>query len=427
MSSWRERVSGERIGAAVEAAIATGWVDPDEPATIFHDLDLLRARLAELHGAFPSRSVHTIAIKANPVIEILRFVVEQGCGLEAASYEEVSLALAAGCPPDRVLFDSPAKTDHEISSALEAGIRLNADSFDELDRIIARRPATSTAVVGLRINPLVQAGSIPITSVADPSSRFGERIDRAADELVARAVGRPWLRCLHYHVGSQGAPLDLHVQAASQISAFRRRLNEMIGHEQFDTVDVGGGATTRYTDETAVEPDVFVAAVRAAAPDFFEPPVTLLTEFGRAVQANCGWAVSRVEYVNTSGPRPVAVQHLGADMLMRPAYQPDFWRHEFSTLPDRTGPASPPDWVVSGPLCFAGDVVGRDLALGDVRAGDRIVIHDVGAYTVSMWSHHCSRGIPQILGYEASPDGGFEFRVLRRRDRPADVVQFWSL
>ena len=159
-SSWLRRPSGDLVRRVADAALASDLVEPDLGAVVFHDLDLLDARLA-------------VAIKANALVAVLRRCVERGAGLEAASWEEVALAVAAGCEPSRIVYDSPAKTRTEIGRALRAGVHVNADSLDELDRIIEVRAEhpESTATVGLRVNPAVGGGSIPATSVASPSSR----------------------------------------------------------------------------------------------------------------------------------------------------------------------------------------------------------------------------------------------------------------
>ena len=54
--------------------------------------------------------------------------------------------------------------------------------------------------------------------------------------------------------------------------------------------------------------------------------------------------------------------------------------------------------------------------------GDWIAIRDCGAYTLSMWSHHCNRGIPAVLGYD-----GESIRTLRNADTPHDAVRQWSI
>ena len=434
-SSWQRRPSGDLIRRVADAALASDLVQPDLGAVVLHDLDLLDARLDELTASFPSGTLHAVAIKANPLVEILRRCVERNAGLEAASWEEVALAVAAGCEPSRIVYDSPAKTRTEIARALELGVHVNADSVDELDRIIDVRAACpdSTATVGLRVNPAVGGGSIPATSVASPSSRFGERAGPTlADALAARARGRPWLCGLHSHVGSQGMPLDALVAAIAVLSDFRDAVHQRLGATQFDIVDVGGGATTNYTGEEAVVPGELAARYRDAAPALFADGTTLVTEFGRAVQANCGWALTRVEYVNRSLDQPVAVTHLGADFLLRAAYQPGHWRHRITrleTVEEVVGagsedPTTGP-WVVSGPLCFAGDVIARDVALPGLEPGDWLVVHDVGAYSMSMWSRHCNRGMPPVIGYR-DVGGNVELTVLREGEDAHDLVRLWS-
>jgi diaminopimelate decarboxylase len=137
--------------------------------------------------------------------------------------------------------------------------------------------------------------------------------------------------------------------------------------------------------------------------------------------------VSRVEYVKPGrrGDR-LAVIHLGADFLLRPVYRPEDWKHEFLVLDanglPKSGAASPV--TIAGPWCFYGDLIARDIPMPPIEAGDWVVIRDVGAYTLSMWSRHCSRVIPAVIGYDPQASGSP--RILRRAETMADVVRFWS-
>ena len=97
---------------------------------------------------------HSIAIKTNPQIELLRTLVSWGYGLEAASIEEVRRAKNAGCPIDQIVFDSPVKTRLEIAEvAYDTGMLVNVNTIAELERF----PADATCVLGIRINPQVHA------------------------------------------------------------------------------------------------------------------------------------------------------------------------------------------------------------------------------------------------------------------------------
>lgn len=422
VDSWRRRPDRDTIAHVVRSARGSGTIDDSTRSIVFHDLDLLEARLAELTANFPSTALHTVAIKANPLVEILRIVVDAGHGLEAASYEELSLAMAAGCRPDRIVFDSPAKTRAELAGALELGVRLNADSLEELRRIEELRSTGSQSIVGIRINPLVGTGSIGTTSVAARDSKFGIPIDRVGPELKDMLRRHDWLRGLHVHVGSQGCTLDQLVAGTRAAVQLRDELRDelQIG---LDQLDIGGGLPTDY-DEATAAPTIteYAAALRNGVPGLFDG-TTIVTEFGRALHAGCGWAATRVEYVKDDEPQ-TAVVHLGADFLVRPVYQPDFWRHRFTAIDHDAGePESP--WRLAGPLCFGGDIIGRGVPLPSLRPDDLVVIHDVGAYTLSMWSRHCSRGMPAVYGYRDT-DAGLQLQLLRRAEEPADIVRLWS-
>jgi diaminopimelate decarboxylase len=427
---WTLRPSPETIAAVVRRALAAGHLTDEAPSLILHDLDLLRGRLAQLHGGFPAGTLHAVAIKANPLVALLQAVVASGAGLEAASLEEVHLALAAGCPPERIVYDSPAKTVSDLAHALRLGVRINADNPDEIERIALLLAAIpSMSVIGVRVNPQLGEGRITATSVTGRTSRFGVAW-RQSPELLIDLFGRhPWLSGLLVHVGSQGCDLGMLTTAIRHAYDLLMTLNDRLGRRQITQLDIGGGLPACYDGPSpdAISLNAYVAALRDTVPGLFDGTVALVTEFGRSLHVNAGWAVSRVEYVKTVAETRVAVMHLGADGFLREAYHPQDWPHEFLLLgPDgRLKPTvQPSPWTVAGPLCFAGDIIGRDVALPDVEPGDLLVVRDAGAYTYSMWSRHCSRGMPAMLGY--TDDGQMPFQLLRERETVGDIVAFWQ-
>lgn len=393
------------VAPALAAATRSGlW---PARAAMFHDLERLDARLDELIAAFPPGTLHAIAIKANPIVALLRHMVQRGVGLEAASWEEVECARAAGCPPERIVFDSPAKTLEELRRSIELGIRINADSAAELARL-ASLGATTEHRVGLRVNPMVGVGTIAQTSTVGRSSKFGVSLDQAR-ELVAKY---PFITGLHVHTGSQGVGLTLIQAAVERVGELARTLG-------LRWLDVGGGIPVRYRDD-APEPPSYPAwgESLAAVHDLH-----LITEAGRSVLAPSGWTVSRIEAVKDVDGTPTLVVHVGADLLLRRVYRSDQWDHEFVVLDPsgrpRTG--TPVPTRIAGPLCFSGDILANDRPLAPAEEGDLLWIRDTGAYTLSMWSRHCSRGLPRSIGYANDLA-----TLLHAGERPRDVVAFWS-
>lgn len=425
MRSFHDRITADECLQIMAAAIEDGFVGGDTTSVIVHDLARMRERIAILQSAFPAGAVHALAIKANPLVEVLREAVKAGMGLEAASIEEVHLAFAAECPADRIVFDSPAKTQAEIGQALDLGIVLNANSFAELDRVeSALQTRQSTSPIGLRVNPELGSGTIAHTSVADQASKFGVSITSARQQIHDSFSRRPWLKGLHVHVGSQGCGLEMLVDAVDKVNQLRHEIESTTGRN-LEFVDIGGGLPAVYqTGQAAPTPQEYVDQLGKVAADLMNGSTKLVTEFGRSIQAGCGLTFSRVEYVRQESS--MAIIHVGADHLMRPVYAASDWPHEYLVLSPRgelKQHATRP-WTIAGPLCFSGDVIGRDVELPPVEPGDWIVIRDTGAYTLSMWSRHCSRSVPAVLGYDGA--GERRVRVLRQAETPSSVTRFWS-
>jgi diaminopimelate decarboxylase len=119
--------------------VQQGLVSADQPVAMFLNMTQLSQAVASAKSAFSSNFVHAFAAKANPLIAVLRHLRAAGMGCEAASLGELCQALRAGFPPDRIVFDSPAKTMGELRFALSQGVNLNIDNMQELDRVTTVR------------------------------------------------------------------------------------------------------------------------------------------------------------------------------------------------------------------------------------------------------------------------------------------------
>ena len=427
MVDWAERIGAQQISEVLQKVLLKDEY-ATERALMFHNLEAMCDRLSLLIEHFPSNTLHAVAIKANPVLKILDRLVSAGAGLEAASFEEVHLALAAGCKANKIVFDSPAKTIEELRESLAKGISINVDNLEELERIDALLPdGTTDCDIGLRFNPEVGKGAIKLTSVAERSSKFGITLSAIGEDGFVGIFKRyPWLTGLHVHVGSQGCQTTMLAEAVERAVKLRNSIHAKLEQEQIRTIDIGGGLAWTYDPEyPAPTLDDYVEVLKKYAPEIFAGNIKIITEFGRSLQAGCGWAASRVEYVKQIDGKPVAVIHLGADFLLRRIYQPDEWYHELLVL-DKSGKLKTEKLIsqsVVGPLCFAGDVLATDITLPVIKPGDWVIFRDVGAYTLSLWSRHCSRGMPEVIGYEGD---SARLTILRPPEKPEDIVSFWN-
>src|SRR5439155_13084600 len=106
------------------------------PAYVLDEADL-RARCREFREAFPTVDVY-YAGKALLCKAIVRIVAAEGLSLDVCTGGELSVALAAGMPAERIGLHGNNKSVYELSRALDAGVgRIVLDSFDEIDRLTA--------------------------------------------------------------------------------------------------------------------------------------------------------------------------------------------------------------------------------------------------------------------------------------------------
>ncbi len=439
-------ISRHQISKIVQQALQEGLVREEDTAILFQDLDYLESRIANLKSCFPSGTLHALAIKTNPLAKILEFTRNLGVGAEAATVGEIYLALRAGFLPEQIVFDSPVKTISDLRFALEQGVHVNCDNLSELKRVgILLNNIHSISTIGIRLNPQVGIGTILESSVAGAYSKFGVPIQTQRNELKEAFLTYPWLTGIHLHVGSQGCSMDMLVEGVGILYDFALEINKQRtanSEKPINIFDIGGGLPVAYLyDQTPPLMKDYVEALKVRAPDLFEgtegqrdqSPVTghgsrsnwrLITEFGRWAFVNSGFTISRVEYVKRDPGINTAMIHVGADLFVRECLSAADWTHEYSVL-DRHGNLKEGHdenpYNLAGPLCFAGDIITKNVILPTVEEGDYIVIHDTGGYTFSMWSRYNSRQTPRILGIK---DGAFS--ILKERESLEEVVRFWE-
>ena len=274
-------LSSDLLARALPALAANGTLDRAPHAMVLYDLEGVEGRVEELQRAFPAQTLHAVAIKACPVTELLRRVGRMGLGAEAASIAELHQARRADISPDRIVFDSPAKTTEELRDAFALGVHVNADSLQELDRIARLVTDGDLDVsVGIRINPGVRAGTIEASSTAMPGSKFGVSLHDHADGLLERFRSYPWLQAVHLHVGSQGCDLELLTDGAARVIGFVGEIEHRFGSGRVRAFDLGGGLPVTYRpgDPSPSFSD-YARALQARVPELFSRPWRLVTEF----------------------------------------------------------------------------------------------------------------------------------------------------
>jgi len=427
----KQRIAETEIRSIFKKALSQSLINLNDTAAIFYDISYITERINDLKKHFPESTLHAIAVKANPLIRILEHIKIHEVGLEVASLPELHIALKAGFNADKIVFDSPCKTIEEIEFVIEKNVNLNADSFAELERIDdLLKNKSNKANIGVRINPQVGTGTIKATSVADKISKFGIPIENNREKIIECYLKYEWLNAIHVHIGSQGCPPDLLINGIEKIYNLiidiNKKLIEAQANRQIKVFDIGGGLPVSYNfDKIPFSIKDYSKLIKEKLPELFTKKFKLVTEFGRYIHANTAWVASKIEYVKRENNYNIAITHLGADFFVRKCYNPNDWHHEITVLDSSGNIKAGEDtnrYIIAGPLCFAGDVIANDIVLPPLDEGDYIIIHDVGAYTLSMWSRYNSRQIPKVLVYNNLNT----IDIVKEREKENDLYNFWK-
>jgi len=378
-----------------------------------------RATLERHWHAFDSalgKHPHLIcyAVKANSNIGILNIMAKLGSGFDIVSQGELERVLAADGEASKVVFSGVAKSRAEIMRALEVGIRcFNVESVAELHHInqIAGEMG-KIAPISLRVNPDVDAHTHPYISTGLKENKFGVSVDEAR-EVYKLAATLPHVKItgMDCHIGSQLTELQPFLDATDRLIRLMEQLKEdgiTLKH-----LDLGGGLGVTYTDETPPHPSDYAAALLNKLKNYKD--LEIILEPGRAIAANAGILVAKVQYLKSNESRNFAITDTGMNDMIRPALYEAYMN---IIEIDRTLEREKAIYDVVGPVCETSDFLGKQRELA-IAEGDYIAQRSAGAYGASMSSNYNSR--PRTA--EVLVDGD-KAHLIRRRE---SLSELWAL
>lgn len=356
----------------------------DRP-TLVIDTQAVARQYAALAQGLGRAHIH-YAVKSNPHPAVLETLVRAGSNFDAASRAEIEMCLAAGARADQISFGNTVKRVSDIAWAYAQGVTVfAADAEAELEKIADHAPG---AQVYIRIVVENCHADWPLTR------KFGCARDKAvglialAGKLGLRAVG------LSFHVGSQTRRAQMWAPVLDQVAAVWQAARDA-GHE-LTLLNIGGGFPAFYGQEIDA-PMVYAAEVMRLVHERFGDVPHVMAEPGRGLVAEAGAIAAEVLLVSKKSDNDLhrwVYLDIGRFSGLAET-EGEAIRYQFVTDRDYEPTGS---CILAGPSCDSADVLYEkqpvQLPVG-LKAGDRIVIRNCGAYT-STYSSVGFNGFPPL-------------------------------
>lgn len=363
---------------------ALKYLDKERIETPFLLID--RDKVSEkssLIGRYIKNSRVYYAVKANPDIEILRYLNNLKMNFEIASEGELEMLTSIKVNPTRIISSNPVKSLKFLRMAASYGVSLfSFDSEDEVDKICEFTPY---AGVYVRLSVPNEGSEWPL------SKKFGVELDEAlhllsyAKKKALNPVG------VTFHVGSQCTNIYNWNIALDKA----KTLWDLAGERGISLriLNIGGGYPIRYTKHV-IGIEAIEKNVNRLIFDRFPRDVEVHIEPGRAVVGDAGLLVTTVIGKAKRGDENWVYLDVGVfNGLME-----SVGGIKYSYLVERSGQArSRKHWTIAGPSCDSFDVIDKNVALPEPKVGSLMLVLSSGAYTVSYASEFNGFSIPRTI------------------------------
>ncbi len=351
----------------------------EAPPYLLIDKEVVKGNISTIGRNIRNSKVF-YAVKANPDMEVLRFLNSLGVGFEIASEGELQILADLGVGPERIITSNPIKTLKFLEKAVPYGINYFAfDSISEVDKLLRYAPGCNVYV---RLSVPNEGSEWPL------SKKFGVELDEAVELLLY--AGRKGLNPVGvtFHVGSQCNNVYNWNTAIGKAKELWE-ISEQNGMK-LSVLNIGGGYPIHYT-KNVVDVETIEKKIDRVIAKKFSKDVEIFIEPGRSVVGDAGVFVSTVIGKAKRGDENWLYIDVGV----------------FNGLMESIGGIKyvyivgsrnePEKWTIAGPSCDSFDVIDREVILPEPEVGNRILILSSGAYTISYASEFNGFSIPKTI------------------------------
>jgi ornithine decarboxylase len=351
----------------------------EQPPYLLIDKEVIRDKVAIIGRNIKNSNVF-YAVKANPDIEVLKFLNSMGIGFEIASEGELQMLKSLGVEPERIITSNPVKTFKFLEQAVSCGINYFAyDSMQEVEKLARYAQGCNVYV---RLTVPNEGSEWPL------SKKFGVELDEASELLLyARDRGLNPVG-ITFHVGSQCNNV-YNWNAAIDKAKELWELAEDNGIK-LKMLNIGGGYPIHYT-KNVVDVETIEKKINKVLWKKFPKDIEIFIEPGRAVVGDAGIFVANVIGKASRGDENWLYIDVGVFNGMMESIGGIKYNYVVGSRNE------PKEWTIAGPSCDSFDVIDREVELPEPEIGNRILILSSGAYTISYASEFNGFSIPKTI------------------------------
>ncbi len=352
-----------------------------------YDRQLISDRVALLRSHLPAAVHIHYAMKANPMPAVVQHIANLVDGIDVASVGELRVALDTPISPSQISFAGPGKRDNELSCAIAAGITLNMESEQEMERIATIGQSLGICpIVAIRVNPDFELKSSGMKMSGGPK-QFGVDAERVPSMLAEISKLGLDFEGFHIFCGSQNLNAAAIQEAQEKTLELGLSLAEH-APRPIRMLNIGGGFGIPYfPGEKALD---FISVSKNLHRLLDEKKQQLSNtqvaiELGRYLVAEAGIYVCRVLERKISRGQVFLItdgglnHHLAASgnfgQVIRKNYPVVVGNKIIG--PERENVS------VVGPLCTPLDLLADQIEMAKADVGDLIVVFQSGAYGLS--------------------------------------------
>ncbi|MBK16911.1 MAG: diaminopimelate decarboxylase [Prochlorococcus sp. SP3034] len=396
------------------------------PLYILDELTLrnsCKAYKNSLEKYYPGESLPIYASKANSSLLMSSLVASEGLGLDAVSEGELLTAIKGGVTNEKIVFHGNNKSDRELEFAIKNKIKVVLDNYYDLARIkyLAQKESSGIEIM-IRFTPGIECHTHEYIKTGSFDSKFGFGIE-CLNDLFSEIANTENLKLtgLHAHIGSQIFELEPHKDLA-KIMVNTIIQAKKYGNEIYQ-LNVGGGLGIKYTNNDNPPSinewvkSVSESVIKECKKNNLELP-TLMCEPGRSIVSTAGVTIYKIGAFKEI---PKLKTYLSVDGGMSDNPRPITYQSNYSAclVKNPLNASSVKRYTVAGKHCESGDILFKDIILGECKPGDLLCVFGTGAYNISMSSNY--NRIPRPAALLVSKGNA---ELIQRRESTEDLLKF---